>query len=247
MNLLLMADQQVGKEIIQWILDNYKEDLVLVVTTEQNEIYSIVHKAGIPCLKFETIDQVCSYILDSGIEVDFGLLAWWPKLITQLLLDIPGKGFINTHPSLLPYNRGRHYNFWALVEQVPFGVSLHFVTVGIDDGDIVAQTSIPYDWEDNGATLYTKANQAMLNLFKETYPNLREFTIHPVPQDLTQGSLHYAKELEPASTIDIDAEYKARDLLNVLRARTFFGYPACSFIDDDVEYEVRVEIKRKIK
>ena len=46
--------------------------------------------------------------------------------------------------------------------------------------------------------------------------------------------------------IDLDREYRARDLLNLLRARTFPGYPACSFVADGTEYEVRVSITRKM-
>jgi hypothetical protein len=45
--------------------------------------------------------------------------------------------------------------------------------------------------------------------------------------------------------IDLEKTYTARDLLNLLRARTFPGYRACTFSDGEASYEVRVEIKRK--
>jgi methionyl-tRNA formyltransferase len=124
-------------------------------------------------------------------------------------------------------------------------VSLHFVTELVDGGDIIAQMPISYGWEDTGGTLYEKATVYMVALFKETYPMLRVMRVNRVRQNLTEGSYHRAVELDEASRITLEKEYKARELLNLLRARTFPGRPSCWFRDDGVTYEVRVEIVRK--
>ena len=39
----------------------------------------------------------------------------WSKLIKKEILNIPKKGFIGYHPSLLPKNRGRHPLIWAKI------------------------------------------------------------------------------------------------------------------------------------
>jgi len=144
MRVLLLADGEVGAKILTFLINNYAEDLALIVTTQVNEIYRIAQENDIPVALFDE-NEILSK-LNSGI--DLGILAWWPKIIKSPLLDLPILGFINTHPSLLPYNRGKHYNFWALVEQAPFGVTLHFVDSGVDTGPIVAQREIHYDWCD---------------------------------------------------------------------------------------------------
>lgn len=240
-----MADQSVGVEVTQWILSEYKQDISLVVTTSENEIFNLAKQINVNHLVFKSAKQVDSSIKELGIELDIGFLVWWPKIIKQPLLNLPKYGFINTHPSFLPYNRGKHYNFWALVEQAPFGVSLHFVEEGIDNGDLLAQVSIPYSWEDNGESLYKKAKSAMVDLFKQTYPQIRDLNINRQKQDLNTGSFHLANEINKISQIDLDDTYKVRDLLNLLRARTFSEYPACWFKDGLDEYEVRIEIKKK--
>jgi methionyl-tRNA formyltransferase len=245
MKLLLMADSSVGLEILRWLFDEYPIDLALVVTISENEIYTTARNAGVPCLVYQSSEQVLKYANEAGIELDIGVLAWWPKIIKQPLMALPKCGFINTHPSLLPHNRGKHYNFWALVEQAPFGATLHFVDDGIDSGDIVAQTPIPYGWEDNGATLYAKAQRAIVSLFKDTYHKVRDLNISRLKQDLARGSFHTGKQIDEASHIGLEKQYRARDLLNLLRARTFPGYPACWFRDGEDDYEVRIEIKRK--
>jgi len=245
MRLLLLADHEVGLEIAQYLVEHYPQDLALVVTTAENDIFHESRARKIPVHVFDTSESLASHLASTNI--DLGVLAWWPTIIKTQLLKIPRLGFINTHPSLLPFNRGKHYNFWAIVEEASFGVSLHCVDGGIDSGDIVAQQRIAYDWCDNGATLYSKAQEAMVSLFRETYPDLREGQFPVCPQDLDHGSFHQASELEQASHLELDSTYRGRDILNLLRARTFPGHPGCWFEEDGERYEVRVEIWRAEK
>lgn len=243
MKLLLMADQKVGSEIFRWLLQEFPNDIAMLVVTSENEIWEEARNANSPCAVFESADQICATA--GQLEIDLGVLAWWPTIIKNPLIDLPRMGFINTHPSMLPYNRGRHYNFWALVEQAPFGVSLHMVDEGVDSGDVVAQQQIPYGWEDNGESLYRLAQKSTIELFQETYPSIRELEFRRIPQDPSLGSFHRAAELDPASEIKLDDSYVARDLLNLLRARTFAGHPSCWFREGDEEFEVRIEIRKK--
>ncbi len=245
MKLLLLVDGHVGSEIACWLIANFRDDVALIVTIADNDIAAAAREARICPLTFQSSEQVRDFAQAEELRFDLGLLAWWPKIIQQPLLSLPRHGFINTHPSLLPYGRGKHYNFWSIVDQVPFGVSLHRVDEGVDTGGIVAQAAISYGWEDTGGTLYHKAREAMLELFQATYPKIRNLDFAISPQQVAAGTFHRASELEPASTIILDQPYVARDLLNLLRARTFPGQPACTFSDGEDEYEVRVEIKRK--
>ncbi|WP_028351349.1 formyltransferase family protein [Bradyrhizobium murdochi] len=245
MKLLLLADGHVGMEIARWLIASFRDDLALIVTTADNDLAAMARREQIQCLVFQSSSQVSDFAASEGLSFDLGLLAWWPKIIRRPLISLTRRGFINTHPSLLPHGRGKHYNFWSIVDRVPFGVSLHMVDEGVDSGDIVAQLEVPYDWEDTGGSLYRKAREAVLQLVQATYPKLRCLDFEAWPQDLAAGTFHRGSELEPASSILLEKPYLARDLLNLLRARTFPGYPACTFSDGDDVYEVRVEIKRK--
>jgi len=244
MRLLLLCDGRVGEEISSWLIASYPNDVGAVVTVDNNKINRFAEDSGVKNFIFNSEQQI-SDELASLEPFDLGILAWWPKIISPKIIGIAKYGFINTHPSLLPYNRGKNYNFWALVEESPFGVSLHYVTPGIDDGDIVAQEIISYDWTDNGKSLYDRANVEMVKLFKSTYPKIKSGEIRRLKQDLTYGSFHYAREMEKTSRIQLDKKYTARKLLNLLRARTFEGHPGCIFEDEGEVYEVRIRIERK--
>ena len=246
---IIFADGLVGYQICNWLLARYRNDVGFIFTTAENDITIAARAAEIPSEIFSADHYLISAARQKGEEqFNWGLLLWWPYIVRQPTLTLARNGFINTHPSMLPFNRGKHYNFWALVEQAPFGVSLHFVDEGVDSGDVIAQKRIAYDWEDTGETLHEKAIFSMIELFKLAYPNIRSGRITRSPQDLAKGTFHRASELEEFSRIDLDASYRARDLLNLLRARTFPGYPACSFREiSGEEFEVRVEIRRKVK
>lgn len=241
MKLLLLADGAVGLKFTQFIVKNYPDDLALIVTTHVNEIYLEAEGNNIRVCVFDSETNVLDKI---GSGIDLGILAWWPSILRSPLLDTPRQGFVNTHPSLLPHNRGKHFSFWAIVEQAPFGVTLHRVDDGVDSGDIVIQSSIAYDWCDTGGTLYEKAQEGMMQLLMEVYPALREGEFASFPQSLDAGSFHYASELESASKINLSTSYRALDLLNLLRARTFEGRPGCWFEEDGNRYEISVNIRK---
>ena len=241
MRVALFADGFVGVQIAKYLSEHFPEDLILVVTIARNEIFDFAQSSGIPACVFDDEVQMSARLSE---DCELGVLAWWPKLLKAPLLEVPRYGFINTHPSMLPYNRGKHYNFWALVEQAPFGVTLHRVDPGVDTGEIVAQQEIAYNWEDTGGSLFFKAREAMLDLFKKTYPTLRTGEIQSTPQPRDDGSSHHSSELEMASHIDLDRSYRARDLLNLLRARTFEGHPGCWFEDAGEQYEISIKMKR---
>jgi methionyl-tRNA formyltransferase len=239
-----MCDGDVGLKIGEWLLNNYREDVSLAVALPNSEVNRFFKSENVATIDYQSEKKLCEY-LSLNERYDLGLLVWWPKIISKQLIVATKNGFINTHPSYLPFNRGKHFSFWAIVEQVPFGVSLHLVDSGIDSGPVIAQSRIDYDWEDTGGSLYSKAKEAMFELFVATYPAIRQLNYPIVLQDLQQGSFHDSKEIKDASTIKLDDQYVARDLLNLLRAKMFQGHSPCFFEDNGKVYDVRISIVRR--
>lgn len=179
-----------------------------------------------------------------GMGLDLGILAWWPYVLRGPILEIPRLGYLNLHPSLLPHCRGKDPNFWAIVAQEPFGVTIHWVEEAIDAGDIAFQARIPVSWEDTGQTLYEKAQDRILELFVQNFERMKSGDIPRSPQRSENASFHRRQELLLASRIDLDRMYAARELINLLRARTFPPHPGSSFEDDGQNYQVRISIEK---
>lgn len=100
---------------------------------------------------------------------------------------------INLHISLLPYNRGTDPNLWSVLDGTPSGVTIHVLDEGLDTGKIVAQRQL--DFDDEAETLsssYDKLQEAMLELFKETWPALvaEDSEVELREQDDTKATLH---------------------------------------------------------
>jgi len=239
MKIILFADNEVGLKILEFLMKNFESDLQHVVTAKKNSIYRFAKKNK---LKVSIYNDFIK--LSNNLNFDYGILAWWPNIIPEALISKANKGFINTHPSLLPFNRGKHYNFWAIVEESPFGVSIHMVEKGIDTGPVIAQKEIKYSWIDNGESLYFKAQIEMIKLFKKMYPDFRKNIFNKTIQDLSKGSYHNSYELEIATKIDLNKKYLGKYLINLLRAKTFKGYQGCWFEENDEKYEITVNINK---
>jgi len=245
-NIGIFADKYVGAKTVEFILRNYFTHLkVLVVTDRKSNVLDVVDKYNFPKDKVFLNSELNSEpVLKRMIveNLDYIILTWWPYIVGEKILTIPKIGILNFHPSLLPYNRGKHYNFWTIVEDTPFGVTIHFVDKSIDSGDIVFQKSITKSWEDTGKSLYNKAQNAMVELFTQNYDKIVKGEYHKIKQDNNISSFHYGKELEQASEIFLEKKYSAKQLLNLLRARTFLPHPSCYFFDEGKKYEVKIEI-----
>ncbi len=250
MNFLVFADTEVGVQIVDFILDAGDGIEVLVLNSQADPTFIKDTLRRLPTkgigriIRSADLDQ--PKVVDDllGVNADLGILAWWPYLIREPVLSLPRVGFLNFHPSLLPYNRGKHPNFWSLVEETPFGASIHWVDDKIDHGDVAFQVAIEKSWEDTGETLYHKAKREIVQLFIDNYSRIRKGMIPRIPQHQSLVTFHRASELHKASELFLDRKYKAQEILNLLRARTFPPHPACWFQDGSNCYEVRVQITR---
>jgi methionyl-tRNA formyltransferase len=247
MNFALFAADEVGREIIKFLKSEAMAPAALVLDSRDPKNLNLAMRNACDTdLVFESDELYGDASLAAlrAAHLELIILAWWPYIIKPEIIQIPRLGCLNFHPSLLPYGRGKDPNFWNLVEQSPYGVSIHFIDEGIDSGDIAFQKVLPTNWEDTGQTLHQAAKRSIMELFKENFSAIIRGDIPRKNQDLTKGSFHRRSEIEPASKIELDQTYSARSLLNLFRARTFPPHPAAWFEEHGERYEVRVEIRR---
>lgn len=98
---------------------------------------------SIPFLRCRDInsDKVRALLIE--MKPDICVISHLEKLIKPQLLSIPRLGFINLHPSLLPFYRGMAPQSWPIINgEKETGVTVHYVNEGIDTGDIIIQEKI---------------------------------------------------------------------------------------------------------
>ena len=185
------------------------------------------------------LEQVRRLEADIAVSVLFGYV-----LNTDFIGLFP-QGCINLHPALLPYNRGAFPNVWSIVSKTPAGVTLHYIDPGIDTGDVIAQKEVPVLVTDTGASLYGRLEIEALELFKSNWPSVRSGTCARSPQSAGGGSSHRARDVEKIDEIDLQKTYRAEDLINVIRARTFAPYPGAYFVHAGKKIYLRLDLSEE--
>ena len=72
------------------------------------------------------------------LKPDLLITAAYGKILSKELLDVPLKGCINVHGSLLPAYRGAAPINWAVINgEKTTGITTMFTDVGLDTGDIL--------------------------------------------------------------------------------------------------------------
>ena len=157
-------------------------------------------------------------------KIDLIFLCWWNEIIPEKLINKARVGWVNLHPSYLPHGRGKHQYFWSIVDGIPFGVTLHPIDKGIDTEPILFQKKIKVEFEDTGETLYKKSVLEGINLFKKYFLKILNLDFKIKYQNKNTHTYHNSKDVLNKSTISGSDEFKAVDLINLIRAKMFeFG------------------------
>jgi methionyl-tRNA formyltransferase len=244
---VLFAADLVGLQICSEILGDSALKLVVTVPSDpggyNRQIRAKCAEEGVRCIEFEAGElSQCKAEL-RAMAADYFILAWWPRKLAEEELRLARIGVLNTHPSLLPWCRGKHPNFWALIEAVPFGVTIHWAVERLDAGEIAFQREIKVLPHYTGWDLHQLAQKQMVELWVEAWPEIRIGQIPRLRNDLAAGSYHDSCEIEEASRIDLDGVYSGRRLLNILRARNFSHHYGAWFEEAGRRYQLEVSIK----
>lgn len=96
-------------------------------------------------IPFKEIDDVNSPDFSNflgHLELDF-LAVSWPKKLSSQILSIPRIGCIGTHPTKLPFGRGRHPLHWLIAMGVgTTSLTFFMLDDGTDTGEILLQLPV---------------------------------------------------------------------------------------------------------
>lgn len=117
-------------------------------------IKALAQEHGIPVLQPVDIkDTAFAYDL-KNYKCDVFIVIAYGKILPQALLDIPSKGAVNVHASLLPLYRGAAPINWAVINgETETGVTVMKLNAQMDAGSILAQLKIAITPEDNAQLL----------------------------------------------------------------------------------------------
>lgn len=179
----------------------------------------------------------------AGLDIDFMLTVYWPRLLKPEIFGLAKGGCVNFHPALLPVNRGWYPHVHSILDGTPAGVTLHLIDEGADTGPVLAQKKVTVLPTDNAGTLHARLQDEIFELFKQNWPAIKDGRLEAVPQDESEAVYRKKSEVDALDFIDLEKQYRARDLLNLLRARSF-GPRGFAYFEDGGRVYARLQLNR---
>jgi len=247
MRIFCLVNNWVGWQVLQWLQEQDEEIVGLAIHPPYRQKYGheILKEAKLgPEFVFDgsSINQPEIIRKITALKADIGLSVFFGYILKPSFIRIFPKGIVNLHPAYLPYNRGSYPNVWSILDGTPAGATLHYIDPGIDTGDIIAQREVEVEPVDTGQTLYHKLEICSLELFKDTWPLIRHGTTPRIPQNDEIGTFHRISDIEQIDKIELDKLYTARELIDLIRARTFPPYDGAYFIHQGRKVYLRLQL-----
>jgi methionyl-tRNA formyltransferase len=123
------------------------------------------------------------------LDPDLVISVSCPQIFREELLAIPRLGCINVHSALLPHYRGMLPTFWVLANgEEETGVTVHYMTPGIDGGGILLQRAIPITPTETLHSLMGKTKAVAADLIIEAIAGFRAGPMEASPNPPDEGS-----------------------------------------------------------
>ncbi|MEK7613839.1 MAG: methionyl-tRNA formyltransferase [Patescibacteria group bacterium] len=186
---------------------------------------------------FSQEDEAMDLLLNS--EWDLFIVAAYGKLIPKELINLPRKGTINVHPSLLPKFRGASpIPSQILADEKNIGVSIMLIDEKMDHGPLLAQASVtPEEWPLKSSLLEEMLATIGGELLAETCPPWLDETISPEAQNHDLATFTAKIEKADGEISLTDDGYK-----NYLKYCAYDVWPGTFFFVEKAGKKMRVKI-----
>ncbi|TET36191.1 MAG: methionyl-tRNA formyltransferase [Planctomycetota bacterium] len=192
MKIVFMGTPQFGRDVLAAILDS-KHEVAAVVTQPDrpkgrskkpapSPVKELALERGLEILQPEKPGE--AECVDRLKEIGPGVIvvAAYGCILKPDVLDLPPKGCINVHGSLLPKHRGASPVPAAIQTGDPeTGVTLQYMAEECDAGDVIAQRIIPIQKNDTAGTLLDRLAEIGGEMIVETLDRLEKG--EPLPRN----------------------------------------------------------------
>ena len=131
----------------------------------------------------ETVEQLRELKPDICAVVAYG------RILPQSVLDVPVKGCVNIHASILPQYRGSAPYQWAVLDGLTeTGVTAQYMALKMDAGDIIDVSRTPIGPDETAGELLDRLAVLGADLLSKTLSRFAAGEVAATPQDETQVS-----------------------------------------------------------
>ena len=222
MKIVFMGTPDFAVPVLKGLIENY--DVIGVVSQPDKRvgrhqelkatpIKEVAMEYDIPVFQPIKIREDYQDIL--ALNPDMIVTCAYGQIIPKEILDYPKLGCINVHASLLPKLRGGAPIHKAIIDGYSkTGITIMYMDVGMDDGDIISQEETDILDSDNLESLHDRLSLMGRDLLLDTLPSIIEGTNRRIKQDPNEVTFAYNIKREEEH---IDFTKSAREVFNLIR------------------------------
>lgn len=152
-------------------------------------VKNVAQRHNIPVFQPEKVRRPDAADDLRALAPELFVVAAFGQILPQAVLDIPTRGAINVHASLLPRWRGAAPIQAAIrAGDRETGVTIMLMDAGLDTGPMLSQRAIPIAPNETGQSLHDKLALLGADLLIETLPGYLDGAITARPQDDTRST-----------------------------------------------------------
>ena len=151
-----------------------------------------------------------------ALAPDLVVVAAYGRILPRAILDLPARGCINVHASILPRHRGAAPIQHAILEgDAETGITIMAMAEDMDAGDVLLVRRTPIDPSDTGGSLGERLAEIGATALMDAIAGLKDGSVRPVPQ--AADGVTFAPRIERDHT-RLDWTRPAHELERAVRA-----------------------------
>lgn len=162
------------------------------------------------------------------------------RMLPEAVWNMPPKGTINLHASLLPHYRGAAPINWAIINgEKETGVSTFFLQHQIDTGDIIFQEKVSISENETAGELHDELMLVGAKLIVKTLQSISNGTHPSTPQTSFSGQLKQAPKIFK-ETCRIDWSKSVKEVHDHIRGLSPYptAYSILSNGDNELNFKI---------
>ncbi len=241
MKIVFMGTPDFAVNVLQGLIDNY--EVVGVVSQPDKRIgrhqvltntpvKELALKYDIPVFQPIKIKEDYEEILN--LNPDLIVTCAYGQIIPKAILDYPRLGCINVHASLLPKLRGGAPIHKSIIDDYgTTGVTIMYMDVKMDSGDIISQREVKILDSDNLESLHDKLSEVGTSLLLDTLPSIIDGSNSRTKQNEDEVTYAYNIKREEEH---IDFSKTSREVFNLIRG--LCPVPSSNAVLDEKEMKI---------
>jgi methionyl-tRNA formyltransferase len=160
MRIAIIGQQDFGKAVLEAFLARGDEVAGVFCAPEKpgaraDALKSAAQEKGIQVFQFQSLKSDEAKNTLKKLNPDLGIMAFVLQFAPQDFVNLPRRGTIQYHPSLLPRHRGPSSINWPIIRgETKTGLSIFRPTDGLDEGPVILQKETPIGPDDTLGSVY---------------------------------------------------------------------------------------------